>query len=86
LRDPITGEVVRTGRTNDLQRRRAEHFRDPALRRYPFEVDRRTDNYDAQRGREQILHDLHKPRLNKINPISPENPNRVRYLEAGVKL
>ena len=32
LRDPGTGQVRRTGRTNDLQRRRGEHARHPETR------------------------------------------------------
>ena len=84
--DKETGEVVRTGRTNDLKRRAGEHQRDPKLSGYKFEVDRKTDSYAAQRGREQIIHDQYKPRLNKIEPISRRNPRRGGYLEDGGKL
>jgi hypothetical protein len=83
LKDPKTGEIVRTGRTNDLSRREAEHARDPKLKRYDFKVDKRTDSYAAQRGREQIIHDKHKPPLNKVNPISPSNKRRGAYMKAG---
>jgi hypothetical protein len=79
LKDPVTGEVMRTGRTSDLSRREREHSGSGLI----FEVDKRTDDYDAQRGREQIIHDRYNPSLNRIRPISPNNPNRDRYLEAG---
>ena len=84
------GTVVRTGRTNDLVRRRQEHARDhPDL---DFEVDKRTDDPMARRGREQDLHDAHPTAhrenggLDKINPISPTNLLRKEYLKAGRKL
>jgi hypothetical protein len=50
---------------------------------YTFEVAHRTDSYEAQRGLEQMLHDLHKPPLDYIKPISPTNPRRNIYLEAA---
>ncbi len=83
LRDPETNEVMRTGRTNDLERRRQEHGRDPELRPFNFEVDRRTDDYAQQRGREQVVHNQYDPPLNRIQPISPRNPRRQEYLDAA---
>lgn len=83
LRDPVTGQVVRTGRTNNLLRRQGEHFRDPALSDFEFEVVARTDVYAQQRGLEQLVHDAYSPALNRINPISPTNPNRGVYLDAA---
>jgi len=81
------GTVVRTGRTNDLARREREHGLDhPDL---DFEVDKYTDDYRAQRGREQDLHDANPSAhaanggLDKIKPISDRNKRRGRYLEAG---
>jgi predicted GIY-YIG superfamily endonuclease len=81
------GTVVRTGRTNDLARRENEHLRDhPDL---DFHVDKYTDDYAAQRGREQDLHDANPSAhaanggLDKIKPISDRNKRRGRYLEAG---
>lgn len=71
---------MRTGRTNSLLRRQGEHFRDPRLSDYDFEVVARTDVYAQQRGLEQLLHDSYNPALNRINPISPTNPNRAWYL------
>jgi hypothetical protein len=44
-----------------------------------------TDNPAARRGLEQILHDQFSPPLNKINPISPINPNRGAYMDAAEK-
>ena len=83
LVDPSTNQVVRTGRTNNLVRRRGELGRDPLLEEFGFQVDRFTDDYLQQRGREQVINDLYRPRLNKINPISPRNPNRPIYLDAA---
>jgi hypothetical protein len=84
------GTVVRTGRTNKLVRRERQHARNhPDLE---FEVDKYTDDYAAQRGREQDLHDAHPTAhrenggLDRINPISPTNPLRKEYLKAGRKL
>lgn len=84
------GNVVRTGRTNDHDRRRNEHNRNnPDV---TYEVDRRTDNRAEQRGREQIIYDQHPEArsenggLNRIRPISPNNPNRDDYLEAGGRI
>ncbi|WP_242396381.1 hypothetical protein [Anaeromyxobacter oryzisoli] len=86
LRDPVTGEVVRTGRTKDLARREGEHARNPLLGDFTFEVDRRTDVYAEQRGREQVIHDQYDPRLDRIEPISPRNPRRKEYLDAATRL
>jgi hypothetical protein len=83
LRDPATDRVMRSGRTNDLARRRAEHLRDPELRDYEFEVVHRTDVYAEQRGLEQILHETHNPPLNKIGGIDPKNRRLPEYREAA---
>lgn len=71
LRDAETGQVIRTGRTNDLLRREAEHLRDPVLKDYDFKPVYRTDVYAEQRGLEQELDWIHNPPLNKVNPIKP---------------
>jgi RHS repeat-associated protein len=83
----IDGVVVKTGRTNDLARREAEHGRNhPGL---TFEVDKRTDSPSARRGREQDLHDANPSAhsknggLDRINGISPTNPKRDEYLRDG---
>ena len=83
LRDPATGEVMRTGRTKDLARRRGEHARDPALRDLDFKISSRTDVYSEQRGLEQLLHDAYQPPLNRINPIGARNPRLQEYLDAA---
>ena len=83
LRDPVTGRVMRTGRTRDLARREAQHARDAVLGDFKFEPVHRTDVYSQQRGLEQLLHDMYNPPLNKIRPISPTNPNRQQYLDAA---
>ena len=85
LRDQATDEVVRSGRTNDLVRREGEHARDPLLKDYRFEPVHRTNVYDVQRGLEKLLHDLYKPRMNKIRPVSPANPKIKTYEEAADK-
>lgn len=82
LRDEA-GNVVRTGRTKDLARRRGEHARDPELGQYRFRPEYRTDDYTTQRGLEQLLHDEWLPPLNRIRPISPRNRRIDEYLRAG---
>jgi RHS repeat-associated protein len=85
LVDPETGEVLRTGRTNDLERRQSEHFRDPTLKDYDFEPVFKTNSHEEQRGLEQLLHDHYDPPLNKINPVSPTNTKIDKYLDAAKK-
>lgn len=81
--------MVRTGRSKDLDARRRTHVNTPETRDYDFEVDRRTNSYPEQRGREQIIYDGHPEAqaanggLNKVRGISPTNPRRNEYLEAG---
>lgn len=79
------GKVVRTGRSNDLVRRAAEHARDPQLSRYRFEPIWKTDFKEQQRGLEHVAHELHKPVLNKIRPVSLTNPKLDHYLDATIK-
>ena len=90
LVDPTTGEVMRTGRTNDLNRRQSEHRRNVVTRGLDFERDWVTNDYAVQRGREQMLHEQYQPALNRIRPISPTNPKLQEYLTVahnfGVKL
>jgi hypothetical protein len=83
LRDAETGQVMRTGRTNDLARRAGEHGRDPVLRDLEFEPVHRTDVYNEQRGLEQLLHDTYQPPLNRVRPISPTNPKLPLYQDAA---
>ncbi len=78
--------VMRTGRSKDLARRAGDHRRAEATKDLEFQVDRRTDVYAEQRGREQMIHDAHKPPLDKVNPIGPRNPRRQEYLDASKRL
>jgi len=86
LIDPKTGKVMKTGRSKDLERRRKELERAQETKPYKFEIDKRTNIYEQQRGREQIIHDRYKPALDKINAISPKNPNRKIFLKEAEKL
>jgi hypothetical protein len=74
---------MRSGRSNDLDRRRGEHGRDPLLKDFDFNARYRTDDYATQRGLEQAVHDALNPPLNRINPISPNNANRLDYTNAA---
>jgi RHS repeat-associated protein len=85
LTDPATGNIVRTGRSNNLQRRAAEHARDSVFREFNFEPLFKTDSYVEQRGLEQVIHNKYLPSLNKINPVSPQNRNYERYIDAARK-
>ena len=85
LMDKVTGHVMRGGRTNNLERRRVEHARDEILGKYRFQVDRYTNSYDARRGREQIIHELYNPPLDKISPMwkGMKREKWDRYMKAG---
>lgn len=83
LRDAETGQVMRSGRTNDLLRRQAEHARDPLLKDLDFEPVHRTDSYAARRGLEQELDWLYDPPLNYKRPIDPYNSKLLDYLRAA---
>jgi RHS repeat-associated protein len=92
LRDPETKQVRRTGRTKDLNRREGEHARGEETKDLDFEVDRRSDDPAAQRGREQIIYDEHPEAqkanggLNKARPIDPKNKKRDHYMQKGREL
>jgi hypothetical protein len=83
LTDPESGEVMRSGRTIDFDRREGEHGRDPLLENLTFDRRYNTDDYATQRGLEQAVHDAYQPPLNRINPISPNNLNRPGYMNAA---
>lgn len=83
LRDTITREVMRSGRSKDLDRREQEHARNPMLQGYQFEVVHRTDSYPQQRGLEQFLHNLYNPPMNYNKPIRPSNSNYAPYMRAA---
>ncbi|TPI72107.1 RHS repeat-associated core domain-containing protein, partial [Mesorhizobium sp. B2-8-9] len=77
------GEVVRTGRTNDLARRAAEHARADATKGLTFTQEHLTDALKEQRGLEQMLHESYNPSMNKVSPISQRNPNLNSYMNAA---
>lgn len=86
------GNVKRTGKSNDLNRRKGEHKRHPDTEDLDFKVDSLTDDPIAQRGREQIIYEQHPEALqangglNKRAPISDRNPKITTYMEAGEKV
>ncbi|MGH7485683.1 MAG: hypothetical protein ACREMY_08790 [bacterium] len=85
------GNVVRTGRSNDLARRRAEHGRDSILGQYFFNPEARTNDIFEQRGLEQELYDQNPSAqsgndgYNKIRPISSQNPRYDDYMRAAAR-
>ena len=84
LQDRNTREVMRTGRTNDLNRSGKEHRRHSETGHLEFRVDMPTDDYNVQRGREHLIpEEYNHPPLNRIRPISPRNPRRELYIEAA---
>lgn len=85
LRRESDDAVMRSGRTNNFKRREKEHHNAEATKDYVFEIMYGTDNYKAQRGLEQRVHDTYKPPLNKINPISPKNPKKPEYMGEAKK-
>ena len=86
LVNPDTAQIMRVGRTKDLSRRAREHKADPKTEDFDFVIDRWTDRYDEQRGREQLIHDEYQPPLDLISPISSRNPRRKKYLDAARKM
>ena len=77
---------MRTGRTKDRKRREQEYKLHPETEELRYRPKTNTDDYSAQRGHEQLLHDEHKPPLDKIRPISPKNPRREQYLDTARQL
>jgi hypothetical protein len=77
------GDVVKSGRSSDLARRAGQLERNSKYEDYDFQQVYRTDDYAAQRGLVQMLYDTFKPVLDLIRPISPQNPNAARYMEAA---
>jgi hypothetical protein len=70
------GAVVRTGRTgrtNDLARRQAEHRRHAETKDLDFNAVHRTDNRAQQRGLEQTLYDAH-PTANESERRPKQDP------------
>jgi len=78
-----TGDIMRTGRTGNLEQRMAQHQRNPLFKDFGFEPVWRTDDYATQRGLEQMLYTKAKAPYDKIKPISPNNVNIEEYMRAG---
>ena len=84
----VLGDVVRTGRANDLARRRLEHLRNPLFKGFDFNVRYRTDDYATIRGLEERVYLENGPSgaaNDKIRPISPKNPRASSYRAATSK-
>ena len=90
LRDPETGEVLRTGRSVDLAQRQAQHANDAVLGDLEFHVEYRTDVRAEQRGLEQMLYDRYPGArfenggFNKIRAVSQSNPSMPIYMQAAL--
>ena len=88
LRD-AEGNVVRTGRTNNLAARAAAHAKNAVLKQFKFNIEFETDDYATQRGLENVLYNAHPEAqaanggYNMIRAISPSNPNLGKYLQAA---
>jgi hypothetical protein len=84
------GNIVRTGRTNNVVRREAEHLRQFGDD-FRFDTVFRTDDLATQRGLEQILYNrnpsarLVNGGLNRIRPISVRNPRTLVYEDAAAR-
>jgi YD repeat-containing protein len=76
-----SGITVRNGRTGNLATRERAHARSYSGLR--FEVQYRTDSYEAQRGLEQMEIERDPGILDKLNGISPKNPNKDSYMDAA---
>lgn len=83
-------DIVRTGRSKNLDRRKQDHARDPDLRDFKFQSEFATDAYDEQRGLEHLLY-LRNPQamstnggFNKIAPIAARNPRMSQYIQAAL--
>ena len=86
LRD-VDGNVVRTGRTNNLARREREHARADDTADFSFQVEYRTDAYRQQRGLEQVIWMVNgRPTLQgvrKTSPVDVRNKNYNNYMDAA---
>ena len=84
--------VRRTGQTKDLARRKNELGRNPETKDLKFEIDKRSDDYAARRGREEIIYNKHPEALkengglNKQRAIDPNNERIKEYRRKGKKL
>ncbi|MEV7549720.1 RHS repeat-associated core domain-containing protein [Amycolatopsis sp. NPDC089917] len=86
LRD-ADDNVVRTGRTNNLQRREREHARGKDTADYKFQAEYRTDVYREQRGLEQIVWMLNgRPTMSGVRRtagVNVKNRNYNNYMDAA---
>jgi hypothetical protein len=71
LRDPNTGQVIRSGRTGNLAARRYQHSADPLLESFTFDAVYPTNNYAEQRGLAQTLKETYNPRLIRLTTSAP---------------
>jgi hypothetical protein len=89
LRDPETGAVVRTGRSNKLAGREIAHANDSVLGDYEFQVEYRTDAYAEQRGLEHEMYNRYPEAMseyggfNMIRAVSPTNRKLPGYVQAA---
>jgi len=84
--DPNDPIVVRTGRTNDLVGREAEHDRSDVLGDFAFEVIVRTDNYNEQRGVEALADAAYPDaELNLTPALGATHPYRGFLQETAVE-
>lgn len=93
LQDPASKQTVRTGMTNNLARREAEHARSTAQGKLPdhdFVVVHKTDDHATLRGLEQEVKEKYSATAdranggyNKVNGISPNNPKKSSYERAA---
>jgi len=83
LYDPVTSDLVYIGRTNDFARRKNQHANDPTKGDFNFAPISQANDYTTQRGLEQTYLNVYDPPLNRINGISPSNPNYDTYIDAA---
>jgi RHS repeat-associated protein len=77
-------KIVRVGRTTNFSQRAGQYKRDPNYFDLDFNRVYPTDNYNEQRGLEQIIFEKYQPPMNYIKPISDNNYNKDRlYIPAA---
>jgi hypothetical protein len=75
--------VMRTGQTNDLDRRKQEHARNPSFKSFGFRTEHETDDYATRRGLEEKLQQKYNAPYDKQRAIDPRNPNIMSYRNAA---